>query len=330
MANVIFTRLLMVVCFLVFMGTHLVGAVSAQDLKTQNDKESYSIGYEVGLSMRSDGVEVNLEKIVQGLTDALNRKEPLLESQEMRKLVADLKKRTREAQLRKVQELMVSNAQESEKFLEENKKKKGIKTTESGLQYRVVKKGGGTSPKPDDMVKVAYRGTFVNGEEFDSSYKKGEPVLVKADSVIKGWTEALPMMKVGSRWQLYVPPNLAYGRVGLGQRIPPNKVLIFDMELLAIEKKAEAEKPQARTGGSQTVRKMKVMGQIGKTEQGYVIRSMKGSVLSEIYTVLNPDPKVLDTFVKNEKTIPIAIHIVSGDNVNIEKIDDEEYGPITP
>lgn len=155
-------------------------------------------------------------------------------------------------------------------------------------------------------------------------------MVVKADSVIKGWTEALPMMKVGSRWQLFVPPNLAYGRAGLGRRIPPNKVLIFDMELLAVQKTGEAEKPQTQTGGSQTVRKMNMMGKIGKSEHGYIIQSMKGSVPTEIYTILNPDPEILDTFVKNEQTVPIAIYIVSGDNVNIEKINDKDYGPIAP
>lgn len=329
MLKVITAGLLMFSCS-VFVSTPVVAATSTPALETQNDKESYSIGYEVGLSIRSDGVEANLEKLVQGLADALNQKEPLLEAQEMRKLVVDLKKRTREAQFRKVQELMVSNAQESDKFLAENKKKKDVKTTQSGLQYRVVRKGNGISPKSDDLVKVAYRGTFINGEEFDSSYKKSEPVVVKADSVIKGWTEALPMMKVGSRWQLFVPPNLAYGRAGLGRRIPPNKVLIFDMELLAVQKTGEAEKPQTQTGGSQTVRKMNMMGKIGKSEHGYIIQSMKGSVPTEIYTILNPDPEILDTFVKNEQTVPIAIYIVSGDNVNIEKINDKDYGPIAP
>ncbi|MHB8110968.1 MAG: FKBP-type peptidyl-prolyl cis-trans isomerase [Syntrophorhabdaceae bacterium] len=283
---VAFTRLSMVLCLLVFMSTHLFAAVSASDLKTQNDKESYSIGYEVGHSMKNDGVEVNFEKLIQGLQDAINQKEPRLDAKEMRKLIVDLRKRVREAQLRKVQELIAKKAQESDNFLEENKKKEGVKTTESGLQYRVLKAGAGTNPGPEDFVKVNYRGTFINGKEFDSSYAKGQPARLKVDGVIKGWREALPMMRTGSRWQLFVPPELAYGKGGFGQQIPPNTVLVFDMELLAVE---------------------------------------KGDTLSEIYTVLNEDSGILDGFVKSEKTVPIEVRVISGDNVDIVKIDGKDY-----
>jgi len=134
------------------------------------------------------------------------------------------------------------------------------------------------------------------------------------------------MMKVGSRWQLFVPPELAYGRGGLGQRIPPNKVLVFDMELLAVEKGDKAAQPAPAT----QTRKLSITGEIGKSEHGYIIRSKMGGVLSEIYTVLNPDPKILDGFVKSGKDVPIEIRIVSGDNVNIEKIDGKDYSPETP
>ena len=324
MANGIFTRLLMVLCFLVFMVTHLSAAVSAPDLKTQNDKESYSIGYEVGLSMNKDGVEVNSEKLIQGLQDAINRKKPRLDAKEMRKLLVDLRKRAREAQLRKFQELNFKNAQEAEKFLEENKRKEGVKTTESGLQYRVLREGDGINPGPEDFVKVNYRGTFIDGKEFDSSYAKGQPARVQVDGVIKGWIEALSMMKVGSKWQLFVPPGLAYGRSGLMPRIPPNKVLVFEMELLEVEKAADkAEKPSAPQTAQ--TRKMSLVGEIGKSQNGYIIRSKINGVLSEIYTILNPDPKILDKFVKSEKDVPIEVRVVSGDNVNIEKIDGREY-----
>ncbi len=190
----------------------------------------------------------------------------------MRKLIVDLRKKAREAQQRNLQELIVKNAQESEKFLAENRKKEGVKVTASGLQYRVLREGDGATPKPEDFVKVNYRGTFIDGKEFDSSYKKGEPARVQADGVIKGWTEALSMMKVGSKWQLFVPPELAYGRGGLGQRIPPNKVLVFEMELLAVEKAADkAEQPPAPQAAQ--TRKMSIMGEIGKSQNGYIIRS---------------------------------------------------------
>jgi len=202
---------------------------------TQQEQESYSIGYQVGLSMQIDGVKANFEALTKGLQDAIDGKDPQLSMEEMKRLIVDVKKRAREAELRKIQETIVKNAEESEKFLAENGKKPGVRTTASGLQYLVLKEGDGPTPKADDMVKVHYRGTFINGKEFDSSYVKGEPQTFQADGVIKGWTEALLTMKVGSKWQLFVPPDLAYGRGGLGQKIPPNSVLIFDIELLAIE-----------------------------------------------------------------------------------------------
>jgi len=204
-------------------------------MATQQEEESYSIGYQVGLSMKSDGVEADFDALVKGLQDAIDGRDPHLSMEEMKRLILDVKKRAREAGLRKIQETIVKNAEESDKFLSENSKKPGVKATASGLQYLVLKEGDGPSPKGDDMVKVHYRGTFVNGKEFDSSYAKGEPQTFQADGVIKGWTEALLMMKAGSKWQLFVPPDLAYGRGGLGQTIPPNSVLVFDIELLSIE-----------------------------------------------------------------------------------------------
>jgi len=328
----IISKLSVVSCFLVMASSPLFAADPPAALETQKDKESYSIGYEVGRSMKTDGVEVNFDRLVQGLQEAINQKEPRLKEEEMRKLVVDLRKKTREDQMRKIQEVIVKNAQESEKFLAENKKLKGVKVTASGLQYKVLREGKGTVPKPQDFVKVDYRGTFIDGKEFDSSYAKGEPIRVQADGVIKGWTEALSMMKVGSKWQLFVPPDLAYGKNGMGQVIPPNKVLVFDMELLTIEKadKAAQQSPVTKPSQKNTVRKMSMTGEITKTEYGYVIQSKRGNVLSEIYTILNPDSKVLDEFVKSEKTVPIEVRIVSGDNVEIEKINGKEYRVKTP
>ena len=316
-------RLVILLCFLFPAASPLLAAGSVPAAETQTEKASYSIGYQVGLSMKTDGIDVNFEKLIQGLQDAINGKEPRLSTEEMKTLIADLRKRAREVQLRKIQEQIVKNAQESEKFLEENKKKEGVKITESGLQYKVLREGDGIAPKPEDFVKVNYRGTFIDGKEFDSSSAKGGPIRVQADGVIKGWTEALPMMKVGSKWQLFVPPQLAYGRGGLGQRIPPNKVLVFDIELLAIEKGDKADQqstPQA--GQTRTAREMNITGEIDKVQHGYIIR---GKVPAMIWTILNPNPSILDEFVKNGKTVPIGVQIVSGDNVNIEKIDGKEY-----
>jgi FKBP-type peptidyl-prolyl cis-trans isomerase len=320
-------NLLMLTSFLLLTTSNLYAADVGAVPETQKDKESYSIGYQVGQSMKVDGVEVDSERLIQGLQDAINDREPRLSTEEMRKLIVDLKKRSREVEMRKMQEQIVQNAQESKNFLAENKKREGIKATESGLQYKVLREGTGATPRPGDFVKVNYRGTFIDGKEFDSSYAKGEPQKVQTDGVIKGWTEALPMMKVGSKWQLFVPPELAYGRSGLPNRIPPNKALIFEIELLGVEKgdKTEQKPSAAQTGQKSILRKMNLTGEIAKTGQGYIIRSRIGNVPSEIYTILNPDPKVLDEFVKNEKTVPIEVRIVSGDNVNIEKIDGKKY-----
>jgi FKBP-type peptidyl-prolyl cis-trans isomerase FklB len=320
--RVIGSRLFIFSCFLLLAAPHLFAAETDSALKTQNEKESYSIGYQVGVSMNTDGVEVDFDKLIQGLQDAVDAKTPRLDQAEMRKLIVDLKKRSRAAQMRKIQEAIVKNAKESEKFLKENGKKEGIRTTSSGLQYKVLKEGGGIASGPEDFVTVNYRGTFIDGEEFDSSYAKGKPIRVQVDGVIKGWTEALPMMKVGSKWQLFVPPHLGYGRGGSG-RIPPNKVLVFEMELLAVEKDDQADQAsKAPTSPKGTVRQMNVTGEIGKSQHGYIIRGKQPQM---IWTILNPEPKILDALVKSEKIVPIEIRIVSGDNVNIEKIDGKAY-----
>ncbi len=318
-------RLLVLSCAWGVAAPRHLAAGPASELETREARESYSIGYQVGQSLNTDGVQVDLEKVIEGLRDAVDRKAPRVKDEEMRKLVVDLKKRAREAQLKKMQEQIVKNAQESEKFLEENKTKDGVKVTESGLQYKVLKEGQGPAPGPQDFVKVNYRGTFIDGTEFDSSYAKGEPARVQTDGVIKGWTEALQMMKTGSRWQLFVPPELAYGRAGLGQRIPPNKVLVFDIELLAVEKGEKAGAPPVAQAAP--ARKMSVTGEIGKSEHGYIIRTRRGGVPTEILTVLNPDPKLLDPLVKSEKTVPIEVRVVTGDNVEIEKIEGRAYRP---
>ena len=324
MLKTFLVKLFLISCFVATVVPYLFAAESAPALETQNEKESYSIGYQVGVSIKTDGIEVDFEKLVQGLQDAIDAKAPRLDPEEMRKLIVDLKKQARETQLRKVQEQIVQNAQESEKFLEENKKKEGVRTTESGLQYKVLKEGDGIASGPEDFVMVNYRGTFIDGKEFDNSYVKGEPIRVQADGVIKGWTEALSMMKVGAKWQLFVPPHLAYGRGGLGQRIPLNKVLVFEMELLSVEKGDKAGQVSgAQPGRQPTVRQMRITGEIGKAQHGYIIRGNEPS--SMVWTILNPDPVKLDGFVKSEKTVQIDARIVSGDNVNIEKIDGREY-----
>jgi FKBP-type peptidyl-prolyl cis-trans isomerase FklB len=233
-------KLLIFVCFLLVTPTHLLADENVQELTTQKEKESYSIGYQVGLSIKTDDVEVDFDRLVQGLRNAIDGNESLISFEEMKALIMALKEKARDAALRKSQEQIVKNAEIFEKFLAENGKKDGVKTTESGLQYKIIKDGDGLSPKEKDSVSVHYRGTFIDGQEFDSSYARGEPQRFQTDAVIKGWTEALQMMKVGSQWEIFVPPDLAYGRSGMGQKIPPNSVLVFQIELLSIEKEKEA------------------------------------------------------------------------------------------
>ena len=210
-------------------------------LESRQEKESYSIGYQVGISMIRDGVEVDLDTLIKGLQDAISEKDPLLNNEEMRDLIVDRRERAKEAQMQKLLETRAKNAEETQKFLSENVKKQGIMTTESGLQYKILKAGEGISPESGDTVTVHYKGTFIDGEEFDSSYSKGEPQTFQVNRVIKGWTEALQMMKVGAKWKIFLPPRLAYGQRGDGETIPPNKVLVFEIELLSVEDTGEKQ-----------------------------------------------------------------------------------------
>jgi FKBP-type peptidyl-prolyl cis-trans isomerase FklB len=227
---------------ILILASSLLYAEDAPSLETQQQKESYSIGYQVGLSIKKDNVEVDFDKLARGLQDAITDQKPLLSAEEMRDLIVALREKAREEQKQKILEISARNAEESKKFLTENRDKDGIKTTESGLQYRILQEGDGVTPKEDDTVTVHYRGTFIDGEEFDSSYARDKPQTFQANGVIKGWTEALQMMKVGSKWKIFVPPSLAYGRGGAGQMIPPNKLLIFEIELLSVEKKQGEER----------------------------------------------------------------------------------------
>ena len=234
--------LITVVCVFLVFGVCAAG--EKPEPTSQKDKESYSIGFQVGTSMKTDEVEVSFDRLVEGLKDAIEGEKPRLSQEEMSKLIVDLKKRAREVQLRKTQEESEKNLREAKAFLEGNQKKEGVKTTESGLQYRIVKEGDGPRPKATDMVMVHYRGTFPDGKEFYSSYQRNTPEKFPVNGVIKGWTEALQLMKVGSKWQIFVPPELAYGRGGQGSRILPNSVLIFEIDLISIDSEGTSASTQ--------------------------------------------------------------------------------------
>jgi FKBP-type peptidyl-prolyl cis-trans isomerase FklB len=218
-----------------------VGIVSlglAQDkpqLKDQKDKASYSIGYDIGDTFKKQKIEVNVDALVAGLKESLAGKEAALPKEEREKTLQAFQKEMMEKQVAASKEAAEKNKAEGDKFLAENKKKDGVKTTASGLQYKVIKEGSGASPKETDTVVTNYRGTLIDGTEFDSSYKRNEPASFPVNRVIKGWTEALQLMKPGAKYQLFIPSSLAYGERGAGQVIGPNATLIFDVELLSIK-----------------------------------------------------------------------------------------------
>jgi FKBP-type peptidyl-prolyl cis-trans isomerase FklB len=205
------------------------------DLKDQKDKESYSLGYQFGQSLKAQEVDINLDVYTSGIRDGLGGKASQMTAEEIRATMTSLQQRLMAARQKELKEKAEKNLAESRAFLEENKKKEGVKTLPSGLQYKVITEGTGKTPKSTDTVTVHYRGTLINGSEFDSSYKKGQPATFKVNGVIKGWTEALQLMKEGSKWQLFIPPELGYGERGMGMQIPPNSALIFEVELLTVK-----------------------------------------------------------------------------------------------
>jgi FKBP-type peptidyl-prolyl cis-trans isomerase len=210
-------------------------AEEAAVLKTQKDKVSYGIGMNIGKSLKKDAVDVDVDLLVKGLKDNLSDGKTLLSEEEYRATLTALQKEMMEKQAEASKALAEKNKKDGAAFLSENGKKEGVVTLPSGLQYKVIKSGTGKSPKPVDTVETHYRGTLIDGTEFDSSYKRGQTATFPVDGVIPGWTEALQKMKEGDKWQLFVPSNLAYGERGAGRDIGPNATLIFEVELIAVK-----------------------------------------------------------------------------------------------
>jgi FKBP-type peptidyl-prolyl cis-trans isomerase FklB len=210
-------------------------------LKDLKDKVSYSIGLNVGANFKKQGQELNPDALLAGVKDALSGKTPALNENELKETMEAWSKQMEDKQ--KV--VGEKNAADATKFLAENKKKDGVKTTASGLQYKVMKEGAGAQPKETDTVTVNYRGTLINGAEFDSSYKRGQPATFPVNGVIKGWTEALQLMKTGSKYQLFIPADLAYGARAVGPDITPNSALIFEVELLEVKPAPASTGPSA-------------------------------------------------------------------------------------
>ena len=228
----------------------LPAADPAPALKDQKDKVSYSIGMDIGRNIKRQNLELNVDALSAGIRDAIGGGKTALTDDEAREVMNAYRGEMQAKQQSMAKEQGEKNKKEGETFLAENQKKEGVKThtvklpngTNAVLQYKVLTAGTGPKPSTNDTVITHYRGTLIDGTEFDSSYKRGEPATFPVTGVIKGWTEALLLMPVGSKWQLFIPSDLAYGERGAGRQIGPNATLIFDIELVGIQDKAQATK----------------------------------------------------------------------------------------
>jgi FKBP-type peptidyl-prolyl cis-trans isomerase FkpA len=209
-------------------------ASAATELNTEAQKLGYIIGMDIGSSLKQQGSEIDLDTLFDAIRTTYDGKEPALTPEQAATIREEFIAKKRSEAEAEMATAGAANAAEGDKFLLENRSKEGVKVTDSGLQYMVIEQGAGPMPKATDRVKVHYRGTLLNGEEFDSSYARGEPISFELNKVIPGWTEGVQLMPVGSKYMFYIPPNLAYGPAG-GGPIGPNATLVFQVELLGIE-----------------------------------------------------------------------------------------------
>lgn len=228
--------------------TSQAGAAEKMQLKTQKDKISYTIGLDMGNSLKKQSIDVDPKVLARGVKDALSGAKPLMTEQELQETITalrnDLMAKQKEMMAKQQEQMKIlgeKNKKEGDAFLAENAKKEGVKTTPTGLQYKVITEGKGKKPKATDTVTVNYRGTLIDGKEFDSSYKRGQPATFPVTGVIPGWTEALQLMKEGSKWQVVIPPSLAYKEQGAGGDIGPNAVLVFEVELISVNEPVKEE-----------------------------------------------------------------------------------------
>ena len=243
--------------------------ITKESLKTKIDKVAYALGLQMGKQFKKDSLAINKDIYLKAISDGMSgdEKSYLMNETELREVMTTFQNEMRtkmmaqrKADMEKKKAQAPINKKAGEEFLAQNKTKPGIKTTKSGLQYKVITEGKGKKPQLTDVVKVHYKGTTIKGKEFDSSYKRGQPTQFPLNGVIKGWTEGLQLMTVGSKYQLFIPSNLAYAERGAGVDIGPNETLIFEVELLEIvEKKAPAPKtpPAAKKGKKMEPKKAK-------------------------------------------------------------------------
>lgn len=209
---------------------------STPEIKTENDKVSYSIGYDIGRSLKAESIDsLNLAVLMRGMRDAQEGSDAALTDEEMMTVLTNFQQEMMARQQRKYEQDMQMNLTAGQDFLASNALKDGVQTTPSGLQYRVIQEGSGVRPASTSRVTVHYRGTLIDGTEFDSSYSRGEPATFGLNQVIPGWTEGLQLMTVGSKFELVIPSELGYGERGTQGVIGPNAVLVFEVELLEIE-----------------------------------------------------------------------------------------------
>jgi len=206
-------------------------AEEPKDIKTDKEKLSYSIGYQSGLGFQQRAADIDVDVFMRALKDAINGQKPALSYEQMQTALQKYRQEALKQRAAKAQ----TNMKAGEAFLDKNKSQSGVRTLPSGLLYRILKEGQGKRPKPTDTVVVHYRGTLIDGTEFDSSYKRGQPATFPVHGVIKGWQEILPLMKEGAKWNVVVPAALAYGERGASPRIGPNETLIFDIDLVSIK-----------------------------------------------------------------------------------------------
>jgi FKBP-type peptidyl-prolyl cis-trans isomerase len=228
------------------------GTAAAAPLTTRKQKFSYALGMNIGSglgnNLKKQSVEVDWNLVAQGLKDAANGSKTRLTDDQAKAVLTEVQNEVHKQQQEKTQEASAKNKTEGETFLAANKSKEGVVTLPSGLQYKILTAGTGPKPAATDTVVCNYRGTLIDGKEFDSSYKRGQPATFGVGQVIKGWTEALQLMPVGSKWQLFIPSNLAYGERGAGAEIGPDSTLIFEVELLSIQDKSKDEKKDDKGG----------------------------------------------------------------------------------
>ncbi len=214
------------------------GATPADELETDTQKLSYLIGYQFGQNIHHEGIDLDKDAFLLALEDALNGTASRISPEEAKAVMGAIQQQQQQQRA----ELAKENKAAGEAFLKANREKKGITELPSGLQYKIIKQGDGEKPTANDIVSVNYRGTLIDGKEFDSSYKNGKPVTFKVGEVIPGWQEALQLMPAGSTWEIFIPAKLAYGEQGAGRFIGPNETLIFDLELLEVKKEAKEAK----------------------------------------------------------------------------------------